>query len=524
MWVRLIGVVPIFGFQRAAEGVSPRGLDAPGTHCVPARLAKRDNKTDHYPAKGWNAAPRQIRSPKEPTAAEVAEHEVLGHIQYREWCRHCVAARGIGQQHRSREQEERESDGLPVVACDYCFMGQDDGKLKPILVMKDSKTQAIAAIFVEAKGTDPYAIKFWQGFVKHLGYKRFIAKSDGEASIKAMKAKAIEGLKGIEAIAQESPEEDHQANGLAEAAVREVKRQVRVLKSSLEEKLGLTLKDDDPILAWLPRHGADLLSRYGKGEDGRTPEQRRSGKAWRRPALEFGERLYYREAGAKGASKSTLQMKMLEGRYIGHHGGTGSLLVITTEGVKKALGVRRLTPEERWEPQGWTDLKGYPWSVAHRAGGLHRLNAEGPLPLQGPTPALTPPVQRRLYILKADVERLGATPGCPGCTCVLLGESTQLNHTEACRARMMELLAQDPKGKARIEAHELRAQAPKPRTGDAAVELPPAVAAGEPEAPGTPGAVRKRKKRGGGSPVTGTPPVGKQTPQKRLCGTAMSIP
>ncbi|CAE7854404.1 GIP [Symbiodinium necroappetens] len=265
----------------------------------------------------------------------------------------------------------------------------------------DSKTQAIAATFVEAKGTDPYAIKFWQGFVKHLGYKRFIAKSDGEASIKAMKAKAIEGLKGIEAIAQESPEEDHQANGLAEVAVREVKRQVRVLKSSLEEKLGLTLKDDDPILAWLPRHGADLLSRYRKGEDGRTPEQRRSGKAWRRPALEFGERLYYREAGAKGANKSTLQMKMLEGRYIGHHGGTGSLLVITTEGVKRALGVRRLTLEERWQPQG----------------GLHRLNAEGPLPLQGP----------------------------------------------------------------------------KPR--DAAVELPPAAAAGEPEAPGTPGAGRLAEER-----------------------------
>ena len=103
MWVRLIGVVPIFGFQRAAEGVSPRGLDAPGTHCVPARLAKRDNKTDHYPAKGWNAAPRQIRSPKEPTAAEVAEHEVLGHIQYREWCRHCVAASSTEAASKKRE-------------------------------------------------------------------------------------------------------------------------------------------------------------------------------------------------------------------------------------------------------------------------------------------------------------------------------------------------------------------------------------------------------------------------------------
>ena len=439
------------------------------------------------------AAPKQVRSPIEPTAAEIAEHEVLGHVQYREWCRHCVAARGIGQQHRSREQRERQNDGLPTVACDYCFMGQDDGKVKPILVIKDSKTQAIAATFVEAKGTDPYAIKFWQGFVKHLGYKKFIAKSDGEPAIKAMKAKAIDGLKGIEAISQETPEGDHQANGLAEVAVREVKRQVRVMKSSLEEKLGITLSDEDPVLAWLPRHGADLLTRYRKGEDGRTPEQRRSGKAWRRPALELGERLFYREAVAAESNKNDLHMKMLEGRYIGHHGGTGALLVITPNGVKRAQGVRRLPPEQRWDAQGWTSLRGYPWDVAHRAGRSHRLNGEGPLPVQGPAPVLAPPVQRRLYILKADVERLGPTPGCPGCTCVLLGESTQVNHTEACRARMMELLAQDERGKARIEAHELR-QRRRPEPPEREEELRVADAVGEPEASGVPEAEEERKR------------------------------
>ena len=461
------------------------------------------------------AAPKQVRSPIEPTAAEIAEHEVLGHVQYREWCRHCVAARGIGQQHRSREQRERQNDGLPTVACDYCFMGQDDGKVKPILVIKDSKTQAIAATFVEAKGTDPYAIKFWQGFVKHLGYKKFIAKSDGEPAIKAMKAKAIDGLKGIEAISQETPEGDHQANGLAEVAVREVKRQVRVMKSSLEEKLGITLSDEDPVLAWLPRHGADLLTRYRKGEDGRTPEQRRSGKAWRRPALELGERLFYREAVAAESNKNDLHMKMLEGRYIGHHGGTGALLVITPNGVKKAQGVRRLPPEQRWDAQGWTSLRGYPWDVAHRAGRSHRLNGEGPLPVQGPAPVLAPPVQRRLYILKADVERLGPTPGCPGCTCVLLGESTQVNHTEACRARMMELLAQDERGKARIEAHELR-QRRRPEPPEREEELRVADAVGEPEASGVPEAGGRKKKRGTSSPGSpGTLPVGKQTPQKR---------
>ena len=98
----------------------------------------------------------------------MAEHEVLGHVQYREWCRHCVAARGIGQQRRSREQRERQDDRLPGVACDYCFMGQNNGKVKPTLVIKDSKTQAIAATFVEAKGTTPALSSFGRAFSSTL--------------------------------------------------------------------------------------------------------------------------------------------------------------------------------------------------------------------------------------------------------------------------------------------------------------------------------------------------------------------
>ena len=43
---------------------------------------------------------------------------------------------------------------------------------------------------------------------------------------------------------------------------------MRVMKSSLEEKLGVALSDEDPVLAWLPRYGGDLLTRYRKGEDG----------------------------------------------------------------------------------------------------------------------------------------------------------------------------------------------------------------------------------------------------------------
>ena len=462
--------------------------------------------------------PKQVKTPKQPTPAELAEHEVLGHVQYREWCRHCVAARGIGQQHKSREQEEREADGLPVLSMDYAFMGQEDSKVRPILVCKDSKTQSYAATFVEKKGVDAYASKFLQSFAQHLGYKRMVWKSDGEAAIVALKAHAADGLKGVEVVMQESPPEDHKANGAAEKAVQEIKRQVRVIKSSLEEKLKEKLEENDSMLAWMPRHAADLLSRYRRGADGRTAEMRRSGKEWRRPGFEFGERLFFKEQDSS-QSKNDLHMKMKEGRYVGHHGRTGTLLVMTAEGVRRALGARRLPDVEKWKFEGWRDLKGLPWEIrarrksAAKADKEEAFMTEGPLVLAPPPaapadePAMAPAAHRRVYVLKADVERFGPTDGCPGCTCILVGDTTRLNHSEACRARMVELLEKDDKGKVRLDAHRLREGSSK----------------SGPAGPGTPRAgveeKGKKKVRIQDKPEVASP--GRMTPHKREAETTL---
>ena len=88
--------------------------------------------------------PVQIRAPEEPTPAEIEEHESMGHVQYRDWCRHCIAGRAVGQPHRTRSEEQRAKNVLPTVSFDYAFMSrgveEDDERLRPILVMKDDKT------------------------------------------------------------------------------------------------------------------------------------------------------------------------------------------------------------------------------------------------------------------------------------------------------------------------------------------------------------------------------------------------
>jgi len=200
---------------------------------------------------------------------------------------------------------------------------EDDERLRPILVVKDKRTQMVAATFVDSKGATPYAVKFAAAFLKNLGYRKVVLKSDGEHSIMALKEAAAREA-AIESVPEEPPPGGHQANGLVENAIREVKRQIRVLRSALEEKVGMVLPDEDPMLAWLPRQAADLLNRYKKGTDGRTPEVRPIGKHWRKPAIAFGERLYFREVG-----KGTRVLK--EGRYVGHHGRTGSLALDSDE-------------------------------------------------------------------------------------------------------------------------------------------------------------------------------------------------
>ena len=63
---------------------------------------------------------------------------------------------------------------------------KDDERLRPILVLKDERTQMVAATFVDSKGATPYAVKFAAAFLKNLGYRKVVLKSDGEHSIMAL--------------------------------------------------------------------------------------------------------------------------------------------------------------------------------------------------------------------------------------------------------------------------------------------------------------------------------------------------
>ena len=74
-----------------------------------------------------------LRATGMPTAAERARHEV-DCCQYQAWCRSCVAD--------ARFRRESEEDGVPYVAADYTFMGEEIGDCQDDKCLADPRVQS----------------------------------------------------------------------------------------------------------------------------------------------------------------------------------------------------------------------------------------------------------------------------------------------------------------------------------------------------------------------------------------------
>ena len=154
-------------------------------------------------------------------------------------------------------------------------MGQEEGNVLPMIGVKERQSKMKFAHQVEEKGPNEYTIEAVKEDIENLGVKRFIFKSDQEPAILALKERIIEVLGSkYEVLPEESPVGDHQANGEIDNAIKELEKQIRVLKIGLEQKIQKVLKDDHPIMAWIPEYAGFLLSRFQVAADGKTPHER----------------------------------------------------------------------------------------------------------------------------------------------------------------------------------------------------------------------------------------------------------
>ena len=96
-------------------------------------------------------------------------------------------------------------------------------------------------------------------------------------------------------IPQGPPKGDHMANGRVKMAVREVKRQRRTVRISTEQNTVVLIADDKPLLSWLPRFAAQAMNKMRIDKDGKTSEMRQTGRRWRKPMVQFGEKVCFRK-------------------------------------------------------------------------------------------------------------------------------------------------------------------------------------------------------------------------------------
>ena len=355
-------------------------------------------------------------------------------------------AAGYGHKHVKSSEEET---ALPMICCDYGFLKDDDqpeDDCQTMLVVKDKKTLSYAATFVESKGATDHSTLFMTGFIRGLGWKRLSFKSDNEPALLALKKRVVESSQDIEMVPLESPVGDHAANGDAEEAVKKIKQQIRKMKGSLEDFFGEYLDPSHSLIAWLPRHAADLITKYKIGHDGKTADQRRTGKKWKMPLLQFGERAHFRLLRAE-ARKSGFGQKLVQGRFVGFHSRSGCLLMMTEKGVVRGQGFNRMTFADRWDPSDLPKLCGLPWNLAEGRTKTPKPMIIGKEAARIPLVVQTPESGRKrdFYVLKKDFDQFGATEGCSACAMFAAGADTTLGttHSKECRERMKELIERE---------------------------------------------------------------------------------
>ena len=414
--------------------------------------------------------PRRAPSPDDPTEAEVEAHKLSGHVCFRSWCRHCVRGRGSEAAHASTKPLP---SALPVLSWDYCYLSSReearaaaDGE-SPVLVMWDSKGKGLGAHIIPAKGVDfegiDKVLRMVTADLDRLGYKRVAFRSDQEPAITAFLREVKRCWHG-EVVPELAATGDPQTNGAAENGVKLLKGLVRTLKDALEFNLGTEVSPTSGLMSLIVKQAAAAYRLYAVGSDGRTPQERNTGRRHRPAVAEFGESIWWMPLQTSANRLPPLGARFEEGYFMGMADGSSECLILTPTGLVRCRTIRRRPLGERWN-QALLHITNVSELQPNRLQeGETRIGIRAPViiePVAGePTAIPLIPVARiprRTQLRRTDFAEHGYTPGCPGCDTIQFGYG-EAHHNGACRARMEPLLQQSEAGRSRIDNALERAQ------------------------------------------------------------------
>lgn len=182
-------------------------------------------------------------------------------------------------------------------------------------------------------------------------------KTDQEkATVNLMKLVKAERDRG-KIVIEESPVEDHQANGMVERGIQEIEGRIRAIYLGLQERVG-KVSVRERIVAFIPEYAAYLLNRLHEGSDGKVPYERVRGKKPTVVGIEFGERVHYQLK--KGSKMEKMNQRWDEGVFVGINRASGEAMIATEGGIIYANSIQRMPYEERWDIKNVKDVKWAP--------------------------------------------------------------------------------------------------------------------------------------------------------------------
>ena len=166
----------------------------------------------------------------------------------------------------------------------------------PAVAMRDSISKALFANVIPGKGLDyEWTSQQIVADIGRLGYPKVVIRSDQEPAIKALvdRMKEIGDSQGKETILEWSPKYDSDANGQAEKAVQAAEGISRTPNFELVDRVGGKGPADHPLIAWLVRHAADIVTKLEIKQNGKTAYQMLKGRVYSGELAAFGQKVLF---------------------------------------------------------------------------------------------------------------------------------------------------------------------------------------------------------------------------------------
>ena len=314
-----------------------------------------------------------------PSAQEIVEHQIT-HLPFRSWCPHCLQSKAPADP-RQRTTEFPGAKGIATVSIDYFFIGSQglsfadpsaEQDTLPILgdttTTRASRLPMFASTRVRGTRCPRARCRLGMAWVSSVVAQKW----PGTYNCR-IEAGCGSPVGGLEITPQESPVGVHAADGYIEGAIRRVAGQIRSLIDAAEFKFKVPISFRHLLTAYAANHAADLITRFGRGKDGRTAWEPARGKLFRRIAsvrrmlhvhVGTGQRVKNRKDGSSMAQRHhrwNLEEMWRGSRYdawrseksqINQKSGWGSALRqgAVESGSRCAVGWRRWRP--RWRTIG----------------------------------------------------------------------------------------------------------------------------------------------------------------------------